>query len=78
MPGSKDAGLAKWHEFKLTIDGANLKTYLSGEMVLEYVLGSDPPDGRNAAPPNPDLIPANNPVLRRRRGEGRLFRKHSF
>ena len=31
---------------------------------LEYTLGSMPGPGRNGAPPNPDLIPANNPVLR--------------
>jgi hypothetical protein len=31
---------------------------------MEYTLGSMPGPGRNNAPPNPDLIPANNPVLR--------------
>ena len=55
---------AAWHELKLTIDGADLKTYLDGEIALEYTLGSMPGPGRNNAPPNPDLIPANNPVLR--------------
>ena len=55
---------AVWHELKLTIDGADLKTWLDGEMALEYTLGSMPGPGRNGAPPNPDLIPANNPVLR--------------
>ena len=55
---------AAWHELKLTIDGADLKTLLDGEMALEYTLGSTPGPGRNGAPPNPDLIPANNPVLR--------------
>ena len=55
---------AAWHELKLTIDGANLKTWLDGEIALEYTLGSMPGPGRNGAPPNPDLIPANNPVLR--------------
>ena len=29
-----------------------------------YALGTPPRPGRNNAPPNPDLIPANNPVLR--------------
>ena len=29
-----------------------------------YTLGSEPAPGRNGAPPNPDLLPANNPVLR--------------
>jgi 3-keto-disaccharide hydrolase len=55
---------AAWHELKLTIDGADLKTWLDGEMALEYTLGSMPGPGRNGAPPNPDLVPANNPVLR--------------
>jgi len=55
---------AAWHELKLTIDGADLKTWLDGEMALEYTLGAMPGPGRNGAPPNPDLIPANNPVLR--------------
>src|SRR5436190_11827506 len=53
-----------WHELKLTVDGADLKTWLDGELALEYALGSTPGPGRNNAPPNPDLIPANNPVLR--------------
>jgi hypothetical protein len=55
---------AAWHELKLTIDGADLKTWLDGEIAMEYTLGSMPGPGRNNAPPNPDLIPANNPVLR--------------
>ena len=29
-----------------------------------HVLGSAPGPGRNGAPPNPDLFPENNPVLR--------------
>jgi hypothetical protein len=53
-----------WHELKLTIDGANLKTYLDGALALEYTLGSQPGPGRNNTPPNPDLFPENNPVLR--------------
>jgi hypothetical protein len=53
----------KWHELELSVDGANLKTTLDGATVLEYVLGTQPGPGRNGAPPNPDLIPANNPVL---------------
>jgi hypothetical protein len=55
---------AAWHELKLTIDGADLKTCLDGELALEYTLGSTPGPGRNNAPPNPDLVPANNAVLR--------------
>ena len=55
---------AAWHELKLTIDGADLKTWLDGQIAMEYTLGSMPGPGRNNAPPNPDLIPANNPVLR--------------
>jgi hypothetical protein len=57
---------AAWHELKLMVQDADLKTYLDGELALEYTLGSMPGPGRNGAPPNPDLIPANNPVLRPR------------
>jgi len=53
----------KWHELALTIDGASLKTALNGKVILEYTLGSAPGPGRNGAAPNPELIPANNPVL---------------
>src|SRR5882672_6552983 len=55
---------AAWHELKLEVDGANLKTYLDGALALEYTLGSAPGPGRNGAPPNPDLLPENNAVLR--------------
>jgi hypothetical protein len=55
---------ADWHELKLTIDGADLKTFLDGEIALEYTLGSQPGPGRGGAAPNPDLFPENNPVLR--------------
>ena len=55
---------AAWHELKLDVDGAGLKAYLDGALALEYTLGSQPGPGRNNAPPNPDLFPANNPVLR--------------
>ena len=53
-----------WHELQLTIDGASVKTYLDGALALEYTLGSAPGPGRNNTPPNPDLFPDNNPVLR--------------
>jgi hypothetical protein len=55
---------ATYHELKLTIDGADLKTWLDGELALEYTLGTTPGPGRNNAQPNPDLVPTNNPVLR--------------
>jgi len=55
---------ASWHELKLTIDGADLKTWLDGAIALECTLGSMAGPGRNNSPPNPDLIRANNPVLR--------------
>jgi len=55
---------ASWHELKLTIDGARLETFLDGELALAYTLGATPGPGRNNAPPHPDLIPANNAVLR--------------
>jgi hypothetical protein len=55
---------AAWHELKLEIDNATLKTSLDGTLALEYTLGSQPGPGRNNTPPNPDLFPENNPVLR--------------
>jgi hypothetical protein len=54
---------ANWHELKLTVDGANLQVDLDGTTELKYVLGAQPGPGRNGAPPNADLIPANNPVI---------------
>jgi len=57
------ADRAKWHELALAIDGASLKTSLDGALILEYTLGSAPGPGRNGAAPNPELMPANNPVL---------------
>jgi 3-keto-disaccharide hydrolase len=53
-----------WHELKLVVEGANLKTYLDGTLALDYTLGGQPGPGRNSAQPNPDLFPENNPVLR--------------
>jgi len=55
---------ADWHELRLAVDGADLKTWLDGELALEYTLGSQPGPGRGGAPPNPDLFPENNAVLR--------------
>jgi hypothetical protein len=52
-----------WHELKMTVDGANFKAYLDGTLAIEYVFGTEPAGGKKG-PPNPDLFPANNPVLR--------------
>ena len=54
---------AAWHELKLVVDGAELKTYLDGELALEFTLGTEPVAGRRG-PPHEDLYPKNNPVLR--------------
>jgi hypothetical protein len=57
---------AQWHELKMTLDGANgsnFRAWLDGEIALEYTLGAAPGPGRGGAAPNPDLVPANNPVL---------------
>ena len=57
---------AAWHELKMEVkdaDGSRFRAWLDGELALEYTFGSMPGPGRNGAPPNPDLIPANNPVL---------------
>jgi hypothetical protein len=52
-----------WHELKMTVDGASFKAFLDGKLAIEYTLGSEPSAGRKG-PPNPDMFPANNPVLR--------------
>jgi len=53
-----------WHELKMTVDGSSFKAWLDGTLALDYTLGSEPGPGRNGQAPNPDLYPANNPVLR--------------
>ena len=55
---------AAWHELKMTVDGADFKAYMDGQLALEHTFGSDPKPGRSGAAPNPDLVPANNAVLR--------------
>ncbi len=52
-----------WHELKLEVEGATLKARVDGTVALEYTLGSEPVAGRRG-PPNADLYPTNNPVLR--------------
>ncbi|MGD0868751.1 MAG: family 16 glycoside hydrolase [Bryobacteraceae bacterium] len=52
-----------WHELKMTVEGANFQAWVDGTLAIEYTLGSEPAAGRRG-PPNPDLFPANNPVLR--------------
>lgn len=47
----------------MTVDGTDFKAWLDGALALEFTFGSQPGPGRNGAPPNPDLFPANNPVL---------------
>jgi hypothetical protein len=53
-----------WHELKMSVDGADFHAWLDGRPALDYTLGSEPGPGRGGAPPNPDLSPANNAVLR--------------
>jgi len=54
----------QWHELKMTLDGVNFKASVDGQPALEYTFGSEPGPGRNGAAPNPELFPANNPVVR--------------
>jgi hypothetical protein len=54
---------AAWHELKVTVDGAVIRGSIDGQIGLEYTLGREPGPGRNGTAPNPDLFPANNPVL---------------
>jgi hypothetical protein len=44
------------------VDGTSLKGYVDGTLAVEYTMGVDPQSARGT--PNPDLFPANNPVLR--------------
>jgi hypothetical protein len=53
-----------WHELKMTVDNADFKAWIDGSLALEYTLGAEPAPGRGGAPPNAELYPANNPVLR--------------
>jgi len=55
---------ATYHELKLEVNGANIKISVDGQLGVEYELGTAPGPGRNGAPPNPDLFPENNDVLR--------------
>lgn len=55
---------SQWHELKMAVTGANIIAWLDGAVALEYTLGSQRGPGRNTEPPHPDLMPANNPVLR--------------
>jgi hypothetical protein len=52
-----------WHELKMTVNGADFEASVDGVVGLQITLGSQPGPSRNGGPPNPDLIPANNPVL---------------
>ena len=54
---------AAWHELKLEVDGPSIKVSLDGTLAIDYTLGTEPAAGKKG-PPNPDLFPANNPVLR--------------
>jgi hypothetical protein len=54
---------AAWHELKMSVDGASFQAWLDREPALAYTFGSQPGPGRGGAPPHPDLVPANNPVL---------------
>jgi hypothetical protein len=54
---------AAWHELKMTVAGADFKAFLDGALAIQYTFGSEPAAGRKG-PPNADLFPANNPLLR--------------
>ena len=54
---------AAWHELKLSVDGANLKGRSTALRRSSIPSAVDPAAGKRG-PPNPDLFPANNPVLR--------------
>src|SRR5262249_13731025 len=53
----------KWHELKIDVQGGLVTAYLDGTKQWDYTLDAPPGPQRRGAPPNPDLIAANNPVL---------------
>jgi len=53
----------KWHELKIAVNGAVVTAFLDGAQQWDYTLDAPPGPQRRGAPPNPDLIAANNPVL---------------
>ncbi len=55
---------ATYHDLKLEVNGAQIKISVDGQLGVDYDLGTAPGPGRNGAPPNPDLFPENNPVLK--------------
>jgi hypothetical protein len=57
---SRDA----WHELRLNVEGTSVRAWIDDQPALDYTLGSEPGPGRNGRAPDPDLYPANNPVLR--------------
>lgn len=54
---------AAWHELKLVVDGAHVQAFVDGVNGIDYTLGAEPVAGKKG-PPNEDLFPKNNPVLR--------------
>ena len=49
----------------MTVDGADFKAWLDGDAGAGATRSAaQPGPGRNGAPPNPDLFPENNAVLR--------------
>jgi hypothetical protein len=57
---SRDA----WHELRLNVEGTSVRAWIDDQPALDYTLGSEPGPGRNGRASDPDLYPANNPVLR--------------
>jgi hypothetical protein len=53
----------KWHDMKIDVQGGLVTAYLDGTKQWDYTLDAPPGPQRRGAPPNPDLIAANNPVL---------------
>jgi hypothetical protein len=54
---------AKWHDLKIDVEGGLVTAWLDGTKQWDYTLDAPPGPQRRGAPPNPDLIAANNPVL---------------
>ena len=53
----------KWHDLRIDVQGSLVTAFLDGAKQWDYTLDAPPGPQRRGAPPNPDLIAANNPLL---------------
>ena len=59
-PGDRE----QWHDLKLEVDGSNISRAARRRARSPTHSAARRRRGRNNAPPSPDLLPENNPLLR--------------